>query len=166
MYNNNDRKKVKDMGILINLIIFLLLSVILTFNATRLPIRYYYNGWLFKIRKWENGGKFYEDVFKVKRWKSRVPELADFIKSTFPKKHIKMDGNFISKYLTESCKAEFTHWCIILSSAVYLILEDSITFTYMFFIATALNIPFIIIQRYNRPRIVSIIKQRDIKLKV
>lgn len=152
--------------LIVNMEIFMFFSIVLTLVATRLPERYYYyKNWIYKERKWEKRGKFYQDVFKVKKWKDHLPELADFIKSVFPKKFIKgFKGEFISRYLTESCKAEFTHWCIIFSTVFFLIHDDISTFFYMLLIAMILNLPFIIIQRYNRPRLVAIMKHRGIEV--
>lgn len=142
----------------INMLIFMIFSLIITF--LRFPDCFYnYKNGIYKGRKWENNGDFYQTVFKVKSWKSHIPELADFIKFIFPKKFIKeFTDEFLSKYLLESCKAEFVHWCNIFSSTMFLIYEGVSTFTYMLVIAIILNTPFIIIQRYNRPRIISIMK--------
>lgn len=147
-----------------NLGIFVVLSVIITFLSVLSP-KYYYNYkmWLYRERKWEHGGKLYENKLKVKKWKSRLPELADFLKFIFPKKFIKeFSIDYMSKYLMESCRAELTHWCIIFSTVVFLIFESTETFIYMFLIAFAANIPYIIIQRYNRPRILDIMKHKGI----
>lgn len=150
----------------IHMEIFIFISVILTFISTKLPERYYqYNRWIYKERDWEKGGEFYQDKFKVRAWKKKLPELADFIKSIFPKKFIKeFNGEFIIKYLMESCKAEFTHWCIIFSTVIFLIFDGITAFISMLFLAIILNIPFIIIQRYNRPRIISIMKHKGIEV--
>lgn len=149
----------------VNLGIFAFISVIITFLSVLLP-KYYYNYkmWLYRERKWEHGGKLYESKFKVKKWKVCLPELADFIKFIFPKKFIKeFSTDYMSKYLMESCRAELTHWCIIFSTVVFLIFENTETFIYMFFIAFIANIPFIIIQRYNRPRILNIMKHKGMR---
>jgi len=146
-----------------NMLIFIFFSLVITF--IRLPERFYnYKNGIYKGRKWEKSGKFYQSVFKIKSWKNHIPELADFVKFIFPKKSIKeFTDEFLSKYLLESCKAEFVHWCNILASTVFLIYEGISTFTYMFIIAIILNTPFILIQRYNRPRIISIMKTKCCK---
>ena len=146
----------------ISLVIFLISTIAISYLSTKLPDKYYsYKHWIFKERNWEKQGRFYQKVFKVKLWKHRVPELADFIKTVFPKKFIsEFNSEFLSKYLIESCKAELTHWCIIFSSALFLVYADTSTFIFMFLLASMFNIPFIIIQRYNRPRIIWILKQK------
>jgi len=146
--------------------IFLVSSIIVTIISTNLPERYYnYKNWIYKERKWENKGEFYQQVFKVKRWKNHMPEIADFIKSAFSKNSIKeFDNEYIEKYLLESSRAEFAHWCIIFSSVIFLFYEGIATFIYMLLIAILLDAPFIIIQRYNRPRIIRIMKRKGFEI--
>jgi glycosyl-4,4'-diaponeurosporenoate acyltransferase len=146
--------------------IFLVSSIIVTVISTKLPERYYnYRNWIFKERKWEKNGEFYQHVFKVKRWKNHMPEIADFIKSTFSKKSIKeFDNEYIEKYLLESCRAEFAHWCIIFSSVIFLFYEGTATFVCILLIAILVDAPFIIIQRYNRPRIIRIMKLKGFEI--
>lgn len=142
---------------------FLILSIIVTFISTKLPERYYdYRTWIYKERKWEKNGEFYQHVFKVKRWKDHMPEIADFIKSAFPKNSIKeFSHEYIEKFLLESCRAEFAHWCIILSSIIFLVCQGTAAFVFILLAAILMNAPFIIIQRYNRPRIIRIMKRKD-----
>lgn len=145
---------------------FIIFSVVITLLSIISPERCYnYKNWMFKERTWEKHGKLYQERFKVKIWKNHLPELADFIKFIFPKKSIKdFRIETILKYMRESCKAEFAHWCIILSSVVFLFYDGIPTFIYMLLIAAALNLPFIIIQRYNRPRIKLIMKNKGIMI--
>lgn len=145
-----------------NLILLAFFSIVITFLSTRLPEKLcFYKKWLYKERKWERGGRIYQDMFKVKKWKSRVPELSDFIKSIYPKKYInEYSIDYLLTYLTESCKAELTHVAIILASLLFHAWNSFFTATVIFIIAFILNIPFIIIQRYNRPRIVGMLKYK------
>jgi len=149
-----------DLGILV------IDSIVVTLLSTKLPERYYdYRNWLFRERKWEQSGQFYQRVFRVKSWKDRLPEISDFIKSTFPKKSVKEFGSeYIEKFLLESCRAEFAHWCIILSTVIFLFYGGSEAFACMLAVSVLLNIPFIIIQRYNRPRIILIMKHKGKKI--
>lgn len=151
---------------IIHIVTFIIFSVIITLLSIISPERCYnYKNWMFKERAWEKHGKLYQEMFKVKIWKNHLPELADFIKFIFPKKSINdFRIETILKYMRESCKAEFAHWCIILSSVVFLFYDGIPTFIYMLLIAAALNLPFIIIQRYNRPRIKLIMKNKGIMI--
>lgn len=143
-----------------NLIILAVFSIVITFLSTKIPEKLcFYKKWLYKERKWEKGGNIYQDIFKVRKWKGRMPELSDFIKSIYPKKYIKEhDIENLLIYLAESCKAELTHVAIILSSLLFHAWNGDFIANVIFIIAFILNVPYIIIQRYNRPRIINILK--------
>jgi glycosyl-4,4'-diaponeurosporenoate acyltransferase len=110
--------------------------------------------WLLRERRWERKGEVYQQWLKVKHWKKFLPELSDFVKTVFPKKEIRdFSREYLDKYLFESCKSEITHWCIILSSLLFFLWAEFEQTGIMIIIAIVLNLPYIIIQRYNRPRI-------------
>lgn len=146
-----------------NVLIFIAVSLIISLIAERLPARFYdYKKRLYRERKWEEGGRIYERFFFVKKWKSKLPELSDYIKTIFSKKHLQsLKGDYLSVFLEESCKAEFTHWVIILSSLLFYFSTDLFTASRILFLAAALNMPYIIIQRYNRPRIIRLLKKSE-----
>lgn len=146
-----------------DLIIFLLFSLILTLLAERLPIRFYnYKRWLYRERKWENGGRIYDKIFFVKKWKSFVPDISDFLKWRFSKKHIQsVEKNYLERFLMESCKSELTHWLIICSSLLFFIWGGLFAFLKILLIAVILNLPYIMIQRYNRPRLLRMLRKNS-----
>lgn len=91
-----------------------------------------------------------------------MPELSDFIKSIFLKKYIKEHNMvYLSSYLIESCRAELTHRNIIILSFLFSLWNSSLTAVIMTVIAVILNLPYIIIQRYNGPRIIRVLKQLE-----
>lgn len=139
----------------VNMFIFMLFSAVISYVSAKMPKRlFYYNRWVFREMKWESDGQIYQRLFKVKIWKKFVPELSDFIKCIFPKKYIKVYNTaYLSNYLIESCRAEFTHWNIIMSSFLFSLWNDTFYTIIMIMVAVVLNLPYIIIQRYNRPRI-------------
>jgi len=122
---------------------------------------YYYKRWLYKEREWEEGGRVYDRLFGVRKWKSRLPEMSDFVKFAFPKKHLKStDDDYLARFVLESCRSEWTHWMIICSSLLFLLWNEFIPAFKIILLATVLNMPYIIIQRYNRPRIIRLLEKR------
>lgn len=147
--------------LLFNTFIFLLFSSVITFFSEKLPDHIYcYNSWLFKEHKWEKKGQLYRNLLKVRVWKAFLPELSDYVKGVFPKKSLKEHNKeYLSKYIMESCKSEFTHWVIIASALIFrLWTERQVSFG-IFIIAIVLNLPYIIIQRYNRPRVIQVMEK-------
>lgn len=145
---------------LLNLLTFFFISVIITYLSNKMPDRFYSrDSWLLREREWEKRGEFYQRVFRVKLWKKLLPELSDIVKSVFPKKRIKeYTREYLQKYIFESCKSEVTHWCIILSALLFFLWSEFEPAMMILLLAIILNLPYIIIQRYNRPRIMGMVE--------
>jgi glycosyl-4,4'-diaponeurosporenoate acyltransferase len=109
---------------------------------------------LFREKSWEAGGDIYQRLFKVRTWKAILPELSDFLKILFPKKKIRaFDAGYLQSYIIESCRAELTHFCIIGITLLFPLWAGFSVSLLVIYISVLLNLPFIVIQRYNRPRI-------------
>jgi glycosyl-4,4'-diaponeurosporenoate acyltransferase len=142
-----------------DLVILFLDSLFMTFLGQKIPLKFFSPKiWLFKERLWEKGGDIYQQLFRVKSWKTSLPEVGDFIKSVFKKKHLwEFTKDYLSCFILESCKAELTHWIIIVS-AFLISWWDRISVSWaVFWFSVLLNSPYIIIQRYNRPRILKLV---------
>lgn len=144
----------------INIIVFILISLIMTLVCDKIPSSIYdYRKWMFRIRNWERGGLFYEKYLSVKKWKTKLPDISDFVKWRFNKKHLaEKDSEYVSMFLIESCKSEFTHWHIIFLTLIFAFWNDGLTTILIFIAASVLNLPYIIIQRYNRPRLIKLLR--------
>jgi glycosyl-4,4'-diaponeurosporenoate acyltransferase len=144
-----------------SLFVFIIISIIWTLIAEKLPARLYdYKKWLFRERKWEQGGRIYENLLWVKKWKPFLPDISDFLRWRFSKKHLQdINLNYIHNFLNESCKSEFTHWMIILSSFLFMFGGGLSAFFKILVISITLNLPYIIIQRYNRPRLIKLLNK-------
>ncbi|GEB76858.1 glycosyl-4,4'-diaponeurosporenoate acyltransferase CrtO family protein [Sporolactobacillus inulinus] len=142
-----------------NLFIFMILSVMNTLISIKLPLSIFHiDGWLFRTRRWEKDGAFYQHWFGVRRWKSLLPELSDFLSFLFSKKQMEHSGSgYLYRFAQETCRAELVHWCIMISMLLYMQWAHTGMSALMFFIAVLCNLPYIIIQRYNRPRILNIL---------
>jgi glycosyl-4,4'-diaponeurosporenoate acyltransferase len=140
-----------------SLLVLFVQSVISTIVFLGVPEKYLdHTRWLFKEKSWENGGSVYQKIFKVRKWKDKLPELSDFFHTTFSKRDITgYDPDYLEKYILESCRAEMSHWSIIILAFWSVVCNDYVIS--MLIVATALNLPFIIIQRYNRPRILHLL---------
>lgn len=147
-----------------NICIFIFLSVVNTVISLKIPVSYFNcKKWQFRERAFEKSGNIYQHIFKVKSWKGHMPELGDFVKSIFPKKQIiKLSREYLSRFALETCRAEFTHWCIIFSSLIFNLWNGAAMSIFMIILAIVLNFPYIVIQRYNRPRILTILAQKEL----
>jgi len=115
---------------------------------------------LFKTQKWEDDGKIYNRIFKVKKWKHLLPDGAAAMKGGYKKKHLTdFSKNNLEIFLIESCRAELSHFIAILPFWVFGFFVPPIVILYMLIYALAVNIPCILVQRYNRPRIIKLIEK-------
>ncbi|HKK96501.1 MAG TPA: hypothetical protein VJ916_09350 [Anaerovoracaceae bacterium] len=130
--------------------------------ANKLPISFYNdNNVLFKTKKWEKGGSFYQTYFRIKSWKEYMPDSSFFNKNKYAKKRITdfSDEN-LYRFLIESRKAELVHILSVLPFWVWIIISRVEVMLLMLLYALIANIPCIIIQRYNRPRIKEYLNRR------
>lgn len=113
------------------------------------------DSFLFRSRSYENGGLIYDKMFRVSQWKHLVPDGNIVSKQKrFKKKHLQnFSGENISRFLLESARAELSHWLAILPFWLFGFFVPSGVLWYMLIYALAINLPCIIIQRYNRPRL-------------
>ncbi len=117
------------------------------FPENRFPYRCY---------RWEQEGRFYQR-FGIRKWQAKVPDMSKILPGAMQAK--KVTGNFsqeLPRMITETCIAEWIH--VLLCFAVLPCLWiwpgwGGILFTALYILG---NLPFILIQRYNRPRLVNI----------
>lgn len=146
------------MKFLFCLIYLLTLSVFVFFIGRIIP-----RSWIkedkfpFKSFKWEKNGLIYEKL-KIKKWKTKLPDaslvLNKIIPNLYPTKRMKNSDKEKTKILIkESCVAEGTHKVVSILGFLCIYIWKSfggVTVAVAFYL---FNVPFIIIQRYNRPRL-------------
>lgn len=113
------------------------------------------NSFILKTRKWENGGKIYKTVFKIHKWKPFLPDGAKLYKKGFQKRHVKnFESEYFSLFIAETGRAEITHWLQIMPFWIFGLWSPSFVILPMLIYALIVNLPCIIAQRYNRPRLI------------
>lgn len=109
--------------------------------------------WLFRSHRWEKNGRLYL-YLGVHRWKRLLPDGAAITKGGYRKKTLTdYSPENLERFVTESCRAELTHLLAILPFWVFGFIAPPQIIVYMFIYSVAVNLPCIIAQRYNRPRI-------------
>ncbi len=113
-----------------------------------------FNVFPFKEFRFEAGGSFY-NRFHISKWMSKVPDMSNIIPYMFKKKLNKnLTSEHILRYISETCLAELVHLLLILASPVLLFSVSRKRRLLFVLIYVLCNIPFIMIQRYNRPKLV------------
>jgi glycosyl-4,4'-diaponeurosporenoate acyltransferase len=109
------------------------------------------HAWLFRTRKWERGGRIYEAI-GIKRWKDRLPDMSKIVKRMHPKRlGIAPSAKAVRRLIRETCRAEIVHGALCLLAPPIWLFWRNATGVWISLLTVLGNLPFILIQRYNRP---------------
>lgn len=146
-------KKYKPSG-LVACIVYAAVLGAAAFVLGRIVPKHIFNAEKFPFRCTEREKKLYS-VLRVKKWQNKLPDMSRVFKRIMPAKRITAQTlGDIPRMIEETCVAEATHALLgvlglgmlwlwpglggVIAAAVYILLG---------------NLPYIIIQRYNRPRL-------------
>lgn len=141
--------------ILLDIAVWIIIHVGVSYLMTHIPLDSFdADSCLYRQRKWERGGKIYVRIFRLKKWKRRLPDGAALFQKGFRKKHLKeLDEVYLDDFIRETCRAELAHWIMFALSPVFFIWNPWYVGIVMIVYALLINLPCIIIQRYNRIRL-------------
>ena len=145
--------------ILINFLLMALWHLSILFLCMKLDSSFFDpRKFLYTARKWEKKGKFYTSVLKIKKWKDKLPQYV--CKNGFSKRSLnsKMDKQYMEKFIVETCRAEWNHFMCSMYWVVSIFLNSSIYAVIFSLIPILANLPFLLIQRFNRIRLCRLIK--------
>lgn len=116
--------------------------------------KYDYTSWWFQERKWEP--EFYR-LIKVKSWKAKA--------FTYDPSEFSMKIHSLQEIVNNMCHAELVHELIVLLSFTSLLFAIPFGAVVVFFITAVLaalfDMTFVVLQRYNRPRVVNLMVRRN-----
>lgn len=121
------------------------------------------NKFPFKNFSFEKEGAIYEKL-KVRKWKTKWPDGSKIFHGIFgklyPEKRIEEKSvSKIKTLIKETCVAESTHFAVIILGLFCPYAWQDIPAFILWLIWALWNIPPIIIQRYNRPRLKKVLKK-------
>ena len=110
----------------------------------------------FKSFGFEKGGRIYNKI-GIMKWKTKLPDASVTITKILPKfmprKRIDQ-GDQIPILIKETCIAEATHVLVAILGFGCVFIWNGIGGWIVSIVFLLFNIPFIIIQRFNRPRLI------------
>lgn len=116
------------------------------FHAERFPYRAY---------KWEQDGDIYRKI-GITRWKDKLPDMSKIL--PFLKKKavsVRVTAREAERLIQETCVAEMVHIVLsVMTFACVLIYPGAGGWILSVVYVLVGHVPFILIQRYNRPRFV------------
>ncbi len=106
-----------------------------------------YRGYL-----WEREGKVYQ-ALGIRKWQNKVPDMSKIFPQIMQEK--KMTHHYqedLPLMIKETCIAEFIHVLLCIAGLAYIGIWPGIWGKIISVLYILANIPYILIQRYNRPR--------------
>lgn len=106
-------------------------------------------------------------VLRVKQWQAKVPDMSRIFSKLMPVKRLTRENyDDLPHMIEETCVAEWTHAVLSLFGLALLKIWPGLGGICMTAIYILLgNLPFIIIQRYNRPRLQRLLAMKQRKMK-
>jgi glycosyl-4,4'-diaponeurosporenoate acyltransferase len=153
------------MKLLYGIIYIAALGVLSHFVGQALPRnKFDAKGFPYRPAEWEKNGKVYEKL-GIKRWKDYLPDMSKIMPDMVKKKMTAAKEQGTDVLIAETCVAECVHWAlIVLSLGLFLFWRGGWAFAFWLVYNILGNVPFIIIQRYNRPRLVMLEERRKRRL--
>jgi glycosyl-4,4'-diaponeurosporenoate acyltransferase len=142
-------------AVVINIAVWLVIHLGVGMSTPRMRPRFFNpESWLYRQRIWERSGKTYSAALEVKKWKRHLPDGVGMFRGGFKKRHLEnADVAYLQRHILETCRAEFTHWVILLFSLIFFVWNEWWIGLIMVGYGLAANMPCIVAQRYNRMRL-------------
>ncbi len=142
--------------VLTNCFLMIFWHLVVLFACRALPNTFFdCTRFLYRHRKWERDGKFYVRWLKIKKWKDYLPQYV--ATDGFSKRELKtlkkIDREYVGLFVTETCRAEWNHYICSFYFVISIFINTwpySLIFS---IIPIIVNVPFLLIQRYNRLRL-------------
>lgn len=110
------------------------------------------DGWLLRPRRFEAGGRAYRRI-RIQRWKDRLPEAGALFPGGVSKRQLPArDLAGLRLFVRETRRAELTHWWAMFCAPLFLLWNPPLAAALLVAYGVLVNLPFILIQRYNRFR--------------
>jgi glycosyl-4,4'-diaponeurosporenoate acyltransferase len=115
------------------------------------------DGWLLRPRRFETAGRWYRRRLRVHRWKDKVPEAGNLFRDGISKRRLPgRDIAGLQLFARETRRAELAHWWAMACGPIFIIWNPPLAAGLLVSYGVLVNLPFIMIQRYNRFRILAL----------
>jgi glycosyl-4,4'-diaponeurosporenoate acyltransferase len=115
------------------------------------------DSWLTRPRPWERDGRWYERI-GVRRWKRLLPDAGTVFRGGVSKRRlVGADVDSLRRLAEETRRAELVHWTVPALAPLFALWNPALLTLAMIVYAVLANAPCLIVQRYNRARLVRVI---------
>lgn len=119
-----------------------------------------YNRFPYRTFPYEKDGRIYQ-IFHIQKWREKLPDMSKIFPGMMPSKKLpkRATAAQLEQMVQETCVAELVHdlLCVLGFGCVFLWKGAGGWFIALIYMAG--NIPFSMIQRYNRPKLIQIMKR-------
>lgn len=116
--------------------------------------------WLTRTRRWERDGRIYERLH-VRRWKDHLPEAGAWFGDGGSKRRLpgRTDSD-LRRFAGETRRAEWVHWMNIGFAPTFALWCSAGVTAAMVLFAIVVHLPFVVVQRYNRARLLRLLSRQ------
>ena len=150
------------MPFLKSLIYGLVVGIAAYFIGESLPRRWFHaDRFPFRSRKWEKDGTVYRKLH-VQNWKDHVPDMSRIMKNMVPKRlGVCPTSKQVRILVQETCVAETVHTVLCLFAPPIWFFWRNVIGALLMSAYILGNLVFVIIQRYNRPALISLAQRLE-----
>ena len=150
------------MELLWSFFVAIFIGIISHFYGQALPRKWFHGDkFPYKSFRWEQEGRIYRRI-GVHKWQEKLPDLSRVARGMVPKRmKADMTARDVRTLIAEECVAEHVHTVLCIVFLYVAEFWESGTWFLLWCIYTVGNLPFIIAQRYNRPKLVRILKRLE-----
>jgi glycosyl-4,4'-diaponeurosporenoate acyltransferase len=146
----------------LNIGTWILLFYFVCFSASKLKDSFLAKDYIFtKLLSFEKDGSWFRKYLKIDKWKDRVPELGGVFGDGFQKRSIDLGTkDQLQLFIRETRRAELAHWVMTSGWIITIAFNPLWAIVFNLIFAHIVNFPCLIIQRYNRARLIKVLENR------
>jgi glycosyl-4,4'-diaponeurosporenoate acyltransferase len=146
-------------AVVVSAVAWVTASAVAGYTAARRPASSFRgSGPVLRLRAWEEAGRRYERVLRVKAWKDLLPEAGPLFGGA-SKRTLPAGTGRLGAFAAESARAETVHWRILATTPLHALWCPPWLFAVMVAFGVGANVPCLVVARYNRARVASITRR-------
>ena len=112
-------------------------------------------------KRFEKNSNWFKKYLFIDKWKDKMPELGGFFKKGFQKRSV-ANGEItqLELFIKETRRAEIAHWLMTAGWILTTIFNPLWAVIFNIIFAHVVNFPCLIIQRYNRVRLIKVLNMK------
>ena len=140
------------------------LGVLSHYVGEAIPVEWFHHDrFPFRVWRWERDGRIY-DMLSIRAWKDRVPDMSRVMRDMVPKRLGRCPTSALAwRLVGETCRAEIVHVALCACTPVVCLFWNNGVGVLLTGVAVLGNLPFILIQRYNRPSLVRLARRLELR---